>query len=122
MKIQHNPRQQGKTFQQRCIKTATKLSENYPISFEESWCLVLGYLQKDNLDVSYEKVEQEYSLIRFKQEYQGIFEPDEWEEKSICGECKFFGYKGCTTSYIEAKYGNSKTPACTEFEKRINEK
>lgn len=66
MIIQHNPRQQGKTFQQRCIKIATKLSENYPISFEESWGWVLGYLQKGNLDVSYEKVE-EYYLKRLKE-------------------------------------------------------
>ena len=32
-----------------------------------------------------------------------------------CGDCTFFGDKGCTTSYLEAKWGSRNTPACSEF-------
>lgn len=39
--------------------------------------------------------------------------------KQRCGECSFFGDKGCTTSYLEAKYGNKNTPACSEFSPKI---
>jgi len=57
-------------------------------------------------------------LEKFKQEYLGVFELEEWEYKNRCGDCKFFSQRGCTISYIEAKYGNSKTPACGKFEIR----
>lgn len=49
----------------------------------------------------------------------------------ICGDCEDFGELseqqseslngkkfGCKTSFIEAKYGNKNTPACSEFKKR----
>lgn len=39
--------------------------------------------------------------------------------KERCGDCKFFGDKGCTTSYLEAKHGNFHTPACSEFSPKI---
>lgn len=39
--------------------------------------------------------------------------------KERCGDCSFFGDKGCTTSYIEAKHGNFHTPACSEFSPKI---
>ena len=38
------------------------------------------------------------------------------EPVHVCGECKYFGPRGCTTSQVEAKYGSKNTPACTEFE------
>ena len=41
------------------------------------------------------------------------------DRKQRCGDCSFFGDKGCTTSYIEAKYGNKNTPACSEFSPKI---
>jgi len=34
--------------------------------------------------------------------------------EAYCGQCKFFDSK-CTTSAVEARYGNKNTPACTEF-------
>jgi hypothetical protein len=39
--------------------------------------------------------------------------------KERCGDCSFFGDKGCTTSYLEAKHGNKNTPACNEFSPKI---
>lgn len=39
--------------------------------------------------------------------------------KERCGDCSFFGDKGCTTSYLEAKHGNFHTPACSEFSPKI---
>lgn len=39
--------------------------------------------------------------------------------KERCGDCTFFGDKGCTTSHIEAKWGNRNTPACSEFSPKI---
>lgn len=41
------------------------------------------------------------------------------DRKQKCGECSFFGDKGCTTSYLEAKHGNKNTPACSEFNPKI---
>ena len=41
------------------------------------------------------------------------------DRKQRCGDCTFFGDKGCTTSYLEAKYGNKNTPACSEFSPKI---
>lgn len=41
------------------------------------------------------------------------------DRKQRCGDCSFFGDKGCTTSYLEAKHGNKNTPACNEFISRI---
>lgn len=41
------------------------------------------------------------------------------DREQRCGDCSFFGDKGCTTSYIEAKYGNKNTPACSEFSPKI---
>lgn len=41
------------------------------------------------------------------------------DRKQRCGDCSFFGDKGCTTSYLEAKHGNKNTPACSEFIPRI---
>ena len=41
------------------------------------------------------------------------------DRKERCGDCTFFGDKGCTTSYLEAKYGNAGTPACNEFSPKI---
>lgn len=64
---------------------------------------------------------EKYSNEYFKQEFQCGFEPEEWEYKYNCGDCRFFSARGCTTSFIEAKYGNSKTPACMEFERKIIE-
>lgn len=40
-------------------------------------------------------------------------------KKQRCGDCSFFGDKGCTTSYLEAKYGDKNTPACNEFSPKI---
>ena len=48
----------------------------------------------------------------FQQEYQCEFISTEIINK--CGDCKDFD-NGCTTSSIERKYGNSNTPACSEF-------
>ena len=39
--------------------------------------------------------------------------------KERCGDCSFFGDKGCNTSYLEAKHGNKNTPACNEFSPKI---
>lgn len=39
--------------------------------------------------------------------------------KERCGDCSFFGDKGCTTSYLESKWGNFHTPACSEFSPKI---
>ncbi|MDX9743478.1 MAG: hypothetical protein RBT59_06635 [Arcobacteraceae bacterium] len=41
------------------------------------------------------------------------------DRKERCGDCTFFGDKGCTTSYLEAKNGNFHTPACSEFSPKI---
>lgn len=41
------------------------------------------------------------------------------DRKQRCGDCSFFGDKGCTTSYLEAKHGNKNTPACNEFNPKI---
>lgn len=41
------------------------------------------------------------------------------DRKERCGDCTFFGDKGCTTSYLEAKHGNKNTPACSEFSPKI---
>ncbi len=41
------------------------------------------------------------------------------DRKQRCGDCSFFGDKGCTTSYLEAKWGNFHTPACNEFSPKI---
>lgn len=41
------------------------------------------------------------------------------DRKERCGDCTFFGDKGCTTSYLEAKHGNFHTPACSEFSPKI---
>lgn len=41
------------------------------------------------------------------------------DRKQRCGDCSFFGDKGCTTSYLEAKYGDKNTPACNEFSPKI---
>ncbi len=41
------------------------------------------------------------------------------DRKERCGDCTFFGNKGCTTSHLEAKYGNFHTPACNEFSPKI---
>lgn len=41
------------------------------------------------------------------------------KRKERCGDCTFFGDKGCTTSYLEAKWGNANTPACSEFSPKI---
>lgn len=41
------------------------------------------------------------------------------DRKQRCGDCTFFGDKGCTTSELEAKYGNFNTPACNEFSPKI---
>lgn len=41
------------------------------------------------------------------------------DRKERCGDCTFFGDKGCTTSYLEAKRGNFHTPACNEFSPKI---
>ncbi len=41
------------------------------------------------------------------------------DRKQRCGDCSFFGDKGCTTSYIEAKCGDKNTPACNEFSPKI---
>ena len=41
------------------------------------------------------------------------------DRKQRCGDCTFFGDKGCTTSELEAKYGNFHTPACSEFSPKI---
>jgi len=53
----------------------------------------------------------------FANEYECVFVPD--MTKSVCGECKFFT-NHCTTSYIEAKYGNARTPSCLQFERKLN--
>jgi hypothetical protein len=58
---------------------------------------------------------QELSEETFKREY---LSEDILYAKSynMCGECIFFEPgRGCTTSKLEAKYGNSRTPACEEF-------
>lgn len=49
----------------------------------------------------------------YQQEYQGEFIQSS-QKKNFCGDCKFFIGK-CTTSEIEAKYGDSGTPACSEY-------
>ncbi len=41
------------------------------------------------------------------------------DRKEKCGDCTFFGDKGCTTSYLEAKWGSGNTPACNEFNPKI---
>lgn len=41
------------------------------------------------------------------------------DRKQRCGDYTFFGAKGCTTSELEAKYGNFHTPACNEFSPKI---
>ena len=61
--------------------------------------------------------------------YNDNFKPLDYPK--ICGDCKDFGelsYEqmcvlkgkrfGCTTSFIEAKYGNKNTPACSEFKQK----
>ena len=58
-------------------------------------------------------------------QYQQVFLPEEQltnfkdtkreYRRERCGDCTFFGEEGCITSYIEAKYGNKCTPACSEF-------
>ena len=41
----------------------------------------------------------------------------EYIKDKYCGQCAYFVGK-CTTSYIEAKFGDSSTPACTEFKEK----
>lgn len=58
-------------------------------------------------------------------QYQQVFLPEEQltnfkdtkreHRRERCGDCTFFGEEGCTTSYVEAKYGGKNTPACSEF-------
>jgi len=48
----------------------------------------------------------------FKQLY--LTEPKPNENIKVCNDCKFFK-DGCTVSYLENKYGNKNTPACTDF-------
>ena len=50
----------------------------------------------------------------WREQYLGVFTPDS-NPQHVCGECKFFD-NGCTTSQIERKYGNGRTPSCSEFE------
>ncbi len=52
----------------------------------------------------------------FAQEYIGEFIPGDKEH--YCGECEFY-VNGCTTSQIERKFGNARTPACSEFKSRL---
>ena len=56
---------------------------------------------------------EKMSEEEFKKQYQNVF-ISERKIKTTCGECIYFS-NGCTTSQIEAKYGNSNTPSCTEF-------
>lgn len=61
--------------------------------------------------------------------YNDTFKPLDFPK--VCGDCEDFGELseqqseslngkkfGCRTSFIEAKYGNKNTPACSEFKKR----
>lgn len=71
-----------------------------------------------NEDISNEKFKTLYMLQPFQ--IGETFKITKRENrKERCGECSFFGDKGCTTSYIEAKHGNKNTPACSEFSPKI---
>lgn len=71
---------------------------------------------KYNLNTVY-WLSEERNEEAFKSQYMSEFTPHINNEPiHCCGECIFFEPgRGCTTSYLEAKYGNSHTPACTEF-------
>jgi len=49
-------------------------------------------------------------------EHLGIFIGDKKVQK-VCGKCKFY-VNGCTTSQIENKHVDSRTPACSKFIQR----
>lgn len=36
-----------------------------------------------------------------------------------CADCEDFGANGCKSSYIEAKYGNKNTPACSDIKLKV---
>lgn len=36
-----------------------------------------------------------------------------------CADCEDFGTNGCKSSYIEAKYGNKNTPACSDIKLKV---
>ena len=36
-----------------------------------------------------------------------------------CEDCEDFGTNGCKSSYIEAKYGNKNTPACSDIKLKV---
>jgi len=50
---------------------------------------------------------------KFKREYMLEININQ-EPYYICGDCIYFINGGCSTSYIENKYGNAKTKACNE--------
>ena len=62
---------------------------------------------------------------QYQQEFLGVEETSNFKDTKRkdriqkCGDCTFFGDKGCTTSYIEAKWGTRNTPACSEFSPKI---
>ena len=71
-----------------------------------------------NEDISNEEFKTLYMLQPFQ--IGKTFKNGKRENrKERCGECSFFGDKGCTTSYLEAKHGNKNTPACSEFSPMI---
>ena len=63
--------------------------------------------------------------VEWMHQYQQVFLPEEQStdfkgtkrehRRERCGDCTFFSEKGCTTSHIEAKFGNKNTPACSDF-------
>lgn len=82
----------------------------------------------DNMsDEIIESLKREYHPDEFRTQYMlnpfqigKTFKNTKRENrKERCGECSFFGDKGCTTSYLEAKHGNKNTPACSEFSPMI---
>lgn len=80
---------------------------------------ILKFIENKKSDTS---LEDEFKTQYMLQPLQvgKIFKNTKREyRKQRCGECSFFGDKGCTTSYLEAKYGNKNTPACSEFIPRI---
>ena len=77
-----------------------------------------SYLDSKKAPISEDEFRIQYSLQPFR--IGKTFRNTKREDrKQRCGECSFFGDKGCTTSYLEAKYGSKNTPACSEFIPRI---
>lgn len=68
------------------------------------------------MEMTREEWMNQYQQVLLPEEQLTNFKDTKREHRrERCGDCTFFSEKGCTTSYVEAKYGCKNTPACSEF-------